>query len=128
MGYGADEDSIEHTGKSGDEGIDGVINQDRLGLQRVYVQAKRYKTGSNISQETLQAFVGALHGKGATSGVFITTSGLTKNAMEYAKHQNNPRIIVIDGIELGKLMVEFEIGVEVQRSFRVVTIDENYFE
>ena len=99
MGYGIDNESLQHTGGPGDEGIDGIINQDRLGIQRIYVQAKRYKDGSNISRETIQSFIGAM--QGATGGVFITTSAFTQNAWEFASKHLTPKIVLVDGIELG---------------------------
>ena len=128
MGYGDGEDSLEHLGGPGDEGVDGVINQDKLGLQRIYVQAKRYKTGNNISGENLQSFMGALKGKGASGGVFITTSKFTTAAQEYANKNIEPRIVLIDGVELGRLLVRHEVGVITIKNYRVMEIDENFFE
>ncbi|MGH3647284.1 MAG: restriction endonuclease [Micromonosporaceae bacterium] len=95
MGYGAERGDFEHRGGPGDRGIDGLIRQDPLGLDRVYVQAKRYAEQSVGSQE-IQAFVGALHGEQADRGVFITTSRVTANALDYVKRIPN-RIILIDG-------------------------------
>jgi len=125
MGYGIDNESLQHTGGPGDEGIDGIINQDRLGIQRIYVQAKRYKDGSNISRETIQSFIGAM--QGATGGVFITTSAFTPNALEFASKHLTPKIVLVDGIELGKLLIKYEVGVVVKQSYKLVEIDENYF-
>ena len=125
MGYGIDNESLQHTGGPGDEGIDGIINQDRLGIQRIYVQAKRYKDGSNISRETIQSFIGAM--QGATGGVFITTSAFTQNAWEFASKHLTPKIVLVDGIELGKLLIKYEVGVVVKQSYKLVEIDENYF-
>ena len=125
MGYGVDSDSLQHTGGPGDEGVDGVINQDALGIQRIYVQAKRYKTGSNISRETIQSFIGAL--QGASGGVFITTSSFTSGALEFASKHLSPKIVLIDGLELGRLMLKYEIGVITQRTYKLMEIDENYF-
>ena len=126
MGYGIDDDSLQHTGGPGDEGVDGVINQDRLGIQRIYVQAKRYKDGSKISRETIQAFIGAL--QGASGGVFITTSEFSLGAREFASKHLSPRIILIDGITLGKLLVKYEVGAVAKKNYKIVEIDENYFE
>jgi len=129
MGYGDSTSALEHLGGPGDEGVDGVINQDKLGLQRIYVQAKRYKSDSTIGRPEIQKFVGALTGLGANGGVFITTSAFTPDARDYAqKSQLSPRIVLIDGVELGQLMVRHGIGVQEQKSYKIVDIDEDYFE
>lgn len=129
MGYGDSTRDIEHLGGPGDEGVDGVIKQDALGLQRMYVQAKRYKSENTIGRPEIQKFVGALTGLGANGGVFITTSSFSTDAREYAhKSQLSPRIILIDGLELGQLMVKHGIGVQEIRSYKIVEIDEDYFE
>jgi restriction system protein len=125
MGYGVDSDSLQHTGGPGDEGIDGIINQDKLGIQRIYIQAKRYKTGNNISRETIQSFIGAL--QGASGGVFITTSNFTTGALEFASKHLSPKIVLIDGPELGRLMLKYEIGVIVRRTYKLMEVDENFF-
>ena len=125
MGYGVDQDSLKHTGGPGDEGVDGIINQDALGIQRIYIQAKRYKDGNNISRETIQSFIGAL--QGASGGVFITTSGFTSGALEFASKHLSPKIVLVDGPELGKLMLKYEIGVIPRRTYKLMEIDENYF-
>ncbi len=125
MGYGVDSDSLQHTGGPGDEGIDGIINQDKLGIQRIYIQAKRYKTGNNISRETIQSFIGAL--QGASGGVFITTSNFTSGALEFASKHLSPKIVLIDGPELGRLMLKYEIGVIVRRTYKLMEVDENFF-
>jgi restriction system protein len=128
MGYGNGEDSLEHLGGPGDEGLDGVINQDRLGLQRIYVQAKRYKDGNNIGRPEVQKFMGALQGQGASGGVFITTSRFSQDAEDYVSKNMTPRIILIDGPELGRLLVKHEVGVVALRSYKVLEIDENLFD
>jgi len=128
MGYGDGEDSLEHLGGPGDEGLDGVINQDRLGLQRIYIQAKRYKDGNNIGRPEVQKFMGALQGQGASGGVFITTSRFSHDAEDYVSKNMTPRIILIDGPELGRLLVKHEVGVVSLRSYKVLEIDENLFE
>ena len=128
MGYGDSETSIEHLGGPGDEGVDGVINQDSLGLQRIYVQAKRYKSENTIGRPDLQKFVGALSGLGANGGVFITTSSFSTEAREYANKNISQRIILIDGQELGRLMVRYGIGVQSKNSYQVVDIDEDFFD
>lgn len=128
MGYGDGDDSLEHLGGPGDEGLDGVINQDSLGLQRIYIQAKRYREGSNIGRPEVQKFMGALQGQGASGGVFITTSKFTEDAEEYVKKNMTSRIILIDGPELGRLLVKHEVGVVSLRSYKVQEIDENFFD
>ncbi len=128
MGYGASETSIEHVGGPGDEGIDGVIHQDTLGLQRIYVQAKRYKAESTIGRPDIQKFVGALAGQGANGGVFITTSSFSADARDYAKKNLNARVVLIDGAEFGLLMVRHGIGVQKRKTYSIVEIDEDYFE
>lgn len=127
MGYGFDATSLEHTGKSGDEGIDGIINQDRLGLQQIYIQAKRYKTGNNVGREAIQTFMGALQGQGAWGGVFITTSTFTQGARDYVNKQMTTKIVLIDGVELGRLLVQNEIGVVVKQNYKIMEMDENFF-
>ena len=128
MGYGDSETSIEHLGGPGDEGVDGVINQDSLGLQRIYVQAKRYKAENTIGRPDLQKFVGALSRKVSIGGIFITTSSFSNEAKEYANTNSSQRIILIDGQELGKLMVRYGIGVQPKNSYQVVDIDEDFFD
>lgn len=128
MGYGASDTDIEHVGGPGDEGVDGVIHQDTLGLQRIYVQAKRYKADSTIGRPDIQKFVGALSGLGANGGVFITTSTFSSEAREYANKNLSARIILIDGNEFGQLMVKHGIGVQKRRTYSIVDIDEDYFE
>lgn len=128
MGYGASDTDIEHVGGPGDEGVDGVIHQDTLGLQRIYVQAKKYKADSTIGRPDIQKFVGALSGLGANGGVFITTSTFSSDAREYANKNLSARIILIDGNEFGQLMVKHGIGVQKRRTYSIVDIDEDYFE
>ena len=127
MGYGGKEGAAEHLGRSGDEGLDGVIRQDALGLDRIYVQAKRYAAKSSIGRPDIQAFVGALHGAQADRGVFITTSRFTDEARVYAERVN-ARLVLIDGDDLGDLMVRHNVGVQIQETFTLKEIDEDYFE
>lgn len=126
MGYGNSHDDLKHLGGSGDGGVDGVIRQDKLGLDEIYVQAKRYSSGS-IGRPDLQSFVGALTGKHATRGVFITTSSFTKDAREFAKAIPNFRVVLIDGEELVKLMIFHKVGVRIESTVELVGIDENFF-
>ncbi len=127
MGYGDDEDSLQHVGGPGDEGVDGVINQDLLGLQRIYVQAKRYAMDKSVGRPSVQSFVGALAGQGANSGIFITTSSFSQDAKDYVEKHMAARIVLIDGVQLGQLMVRHGIGVQSRRSYQVMEIDEDFF-
>lgn len=127
MGYGGAEQRATVIGGSGDGGVDGVIDQDPLGLERVYVQAKRYAKDNNVGRPDIQGFVGALHGKGANRGVFITTSSFTADAREYARTVGL-RVILIDGQRLSELMIKYGIGVQQRQVFTVVELDEDYFD
>jgi restriction system protein len=127
MGYGGAEGSARRIGGSGDGGVDGVIDQDALGLDQVYVQAKRYAADNTVARETIQAFVGALHGNQATRGVFITTSRFSQGAREYAAKVPS-RVILIDGDRLAALMIKYRIGTQVARTYNVVEVDEDFFE
>lgn len=127
MGYGGAEQRGTRIGGTGDEGIDGIIDQDALGLDRIYIQAKRYKAGNNISRETIQAFVGALHGLGATRGVFLTTSAFTPHAITYASNVQS-RVILIDGQRLVALMIKYRVGVQVKRTYTTVEVDADFFD
>lgn len=122
MGYG----DAHHTGQSGDGGVDGFIDEDKLGVDQIYIQAKRYKIGCNIGRETLQAFVGALAGQNARKGVFITTSDFTKQAKEYVP--NGVKVVKINGVRLAKLMIEYNLGVRVKQEYVVKDIDKSFFE
>lgn len=127
MGYGGNDSAAMHLGGSGDGGFDGVINQDALGISRVYIQAKRYKPDSAIGRPDIQGFLGALHHAGAAGGVFITTSRFTRDAETFAT-ASTPRVILIDGTRLGQLMVTHRIGVQERQVFHVVETDEDFFE
>jgi restriction system protein len=125
MGYGGTrKDASRAVGKSGDEGIDGIINEDRLGLEVVYIQAKRWK--DTVSRPELQKFVGALHGQNARKGVFITTSNFSKGAIEYAGGLQD-KVVLVDGEMLANLMVDFGVGVSLERSYDVKRVDSDYF-
>ena len=127
MGYGGAEQRGRRIGGSGDGGVDGVIDQDALGLDQVYVQAKRYGEGNSVGRETVQAFVGALHGMAASKGIFITTSTFTQHAKDYASRIPT-RPILIDGKRLVTLMIKYRVGVQVRQSYHVVDVDEDFFE
>jgi len=127
MGYGSSLDSGDRIGQSGDGGVDGVIREDKLGLDTIYIQAKRYARDNGVGRPAIQGFVGSLMGIGATKGVFITTSYFSKQAIEYADSINNLKVILIDGQQLATLMIEHNVGVSVQRTYEIKQIDENYF-
>lgn len=127
MGYGSTLDSGESIGRSGDGGIDGVIREDKLGLDMIYIQAKRWAKDNGVGRPDVQAFAGSLMGVGATKGVFITTSYFTEHAKSYADNVNNLKVILIDGQQLATLMIEHNVGVSVRETFIVKQIDENYF-
>jgi restriction system protein len=126
MGYGDTEDDLEHLGGSGDGGVDGLIRQDKLGLDQIYIQAKRYESGT-IGRPDIQRFVGALSGKGATRGVFITTSKFSEEARQYVVALPGQKVVLIDGRQLVSLMIQNKVGVEVSRSFELFEINENFF-
>ncbi len=113
-------------GKSGDGGIDGVIYEDRLRLDRIYVQAKRYSPGTSVGRPEVQGFVGSLVGVGASKGVFVTTSTFSSHAISYANGLPQ-RVILIDGARLTELMVEFDVGARVSRTIQVKRLDEDFF-
>lgn len=125
MGYGGPEGSIERLGGGGaDEGVDGVIREDALGLDLIYVQAKSWQ--ETVGRPEIQRFFGALHGKRAGKGVFITTSKFSDGAREYAQGVT-PRVILVDGRQLAQLMIDHNVGVTVQQTFEVKGVDRDYF-
>ncbi len=126
MGYGVH--SI-HKGAAGDEGIDGILYEDRLGLDRVYIQAKRYKADNLVGPSKVREFVGALTNAGAVKGVFATTSAFTVAARDaLPKGSNSARIVLIDGTELAKLMIEHDVGVQTVDIIRLQRLDLQPFE
>jgi restriction system protein len=127
MGYGGSHRSAaEQLGRTGDGGVDGVINEDRLGLDRIYVQAKRYAEENTIHRPAVQAFVGSLVGFGATKGVFVTASRFSSGAREYAKNLPQ-RVILIDGQRLADLMIEHGVGTRAHRTIQIQRLDEDFF-
>jgi restriction system protein len=125
MGYGGSrKEAGEVIGKTGDEGIDGIIKEDKLGLDVIYIQAKRWE--NVISRPEIQKFVGALQGKRAKKGIFLTTSHFSKEAIDYTRMIDN-KVILIDGNELANLMIENEIGVTTINTYFVRRIDTDYF-
>lgn len=127
MGYGGSLGKATRTQLSNDGGIDGVIDQDALGLSRIYVQAKRYASGNSVGRPEVQAFVGALHGAQANQGVFLTTSSFTPGAVAYAESVQL-RVVLIDGPLLAQLMIKHGVGIQVKRAINLVEIDEDFFE
>ncbi len=127
MGYGGKENLFEHTGKSHDGGIDGVIKQDPMGIQNIYIQAKRYASDNTVGSKELQSFSGALQGNGVERGVFITTSSFTKSAKEYVQKLLG-RIVLIDGQELVTLMIKYKVGIQIKEVLEICEIDEDFFE
>lgn len=126
MGYGGTHrDAARVVGQSGDEGIDGIINQDRLGLDVIYVQAKRYAPERSISRPDLQQFVGALVGKGAGKGIFITTSKFTRDARDF--RPANTKLILIDGQALTQYCIDYGVGCTTEHSFEIKRLDSDYF-
>ena len=128
MGYGGLEASTEHLGGPGDEGLDGVIRQDALGLDVIYVQAKRYAAERRIGRPDIQGFVGALMGAKAERGIFITTSSFTPDARSYARATLGTRVVLIDGPELARMMVERNVGAQVADTYELKRIDEDFFD
>lgn len=127
MGYAGAMGNEHHLGKSGDEGIDGVIDQDALGLDRIYIQAKRYASGRTVGRPEIQSFVGALHGARAQRGVFITTSRFSAEARTYLNYAPQ-RIVLLDGDELTRLMVKHGVGVQTEETIILSKVDEDFFE
>lgn len=125
MGYGGVHGRGQVTKFTGDGGIDGVIDQDALGLNKVYIQAKRYASSNAVQRPEVQSFAGALRGK-ADGGVFITTGRFTSGAKDYV-NTSPDRIILVDGQQLVSLMIQYRVGVEVQQTYSVVEVNEDYF-
>ncbi len=125
MGYGGTRDDAgQVVGKSGDGGIDGIINEDRLGLDVIYIQAKRWD--GDVGRPEIQKFVGALAGNKASKGVFITTSGFSKEARAYAG-QVNSKVVLIDGAMLADLMIDYNIGVSTRETYEIKRVDSDFF-
>ena len=128
MGYGSmeeNEDSV--TRKSGDEGIDGIVSADKFGFDSIYVQAKQWKEGNVVGRPEIQKFLGALAGQGATKGIFITTSHFTKEAVEFAAKQLHSKIVLVNGKQLARLMMEYDLGVSTVATYSVKRIDSDFF-
>jgi restriction system protein len=125
MGYGGSiKDAGQALGRSGDEGIDGIIKEDKLGLDIIYIQAKRWQ--GTVGRPEIQKFVGALHGQQAKKGVFITTSGFSKEAEQYASGIY-PKVVLVDGNRLVELMIDYDLGVSTVDTYRIKRIDTDFF-
>lgn len=128
MGYGGSRNKAgESIKRTNDEGIDGIINEDKLGLDVIYLQAKMWKEETTIGRPEIQKFVGALHGQRAKKGVFITTSSFAKTAIDYVK-SIDPKVILIDGETLTNLMIEYNVGVTPIETYQIKKLDLDYFE
>lgn len=125
MGYGYDESASRVVGGVNDGGIDCIIDEDKLGLDKIYVQAKRYARNDTVGRPALQMFVGAM--ENVQKGVFITTSSYTKGALEYAEKQQQKNLRLIDGNMLAEFMVKYEVGISSIKSFNTYKIDKDYF-
>jgi restriction system protein len=126
MGYGGSEsNSGKIVGRVGDEGIDGIIDEDKLGFDRIYIQAKKW-TGNPVGRPEIQRFVGALQGKRAKKGIFFTASTFSEQAINYASSVDT-RVVLVDGEKLADLMVDYCVGVSIASSYEVKKIDTDYF-
>jgi restriction system protein len=110
-----------------DGGIDGRINEDQLGLDQIYIQAKRY-TENSIGRPTVQSFIGAMTGGGCRKGVFVTSSTFTAEAKSYANDLRDMKLVLIDGKKLAELMIQNEVGVQVKSTYRISKVDHDFFE
>lgn len=129
MGYGgAFEEAGIAVGQSGDEGIDGIIREDKLGFSSIYIQAKRWNTETTVGRPEVQKFVGALAGQGALKGLFITTAQFTKEAKNYVNKQSATKVVLVDGEKLAKLMIEFDVGVSTLNTYSIKKIDSDFFD
>ena len=127
MGYGGgDVKQIQGVPRGPDGGIDGKINEDKLGLDQIYIQAKRYSENS-VGRPTIQSFVGAMSGGGCKKGVFVTSSTFTSEAKSFAAGLTDVRLVLIDGVRLAKLMIEHCVGVQVKETIQVAKIDQDFF-
>lgn len=129
MGYGGSfANSARVTQYAHDDGIDGIIYEDKLGLDKIYIQAKRYKLENVVGKPQIQQFSGALDEPKATKGVFITTSSYSKEARQYVDKLNSKKIVLIDGQELAQFMIEYNVGVSTKQVYEIKRIDSDYFE
>ena len=127
MGYGgSQENAARAVGKSGDDGIDGIIDEDKLGLDSIYIQAKRYQKDARIGAHFVRDFIGALQGCKATKGVFLTTASFTKEAIDFISKVQS-RVVLIDGQKLANLMIDYGIGVSTRINYEIRQLDTDYF-
>lgn len=126
MGYGGSIiDAGQTIGKSHDSGIDGIIKEDKLGLDVIYIQAKRLE--NPVGSKEIRNFVGALAGQKANKGVFITTSSFTKDAISFVQAIQQ-KVILIDGQQLAQLMIDYDIGVSLEKNYQIKRVDHDFFE
>ena len=128
MGYGTMEENKDAvTSKSGDEGIDGIVSADKFGFDSIYIQAKQWKPDSVIGRPEIQKFLGALAGQGATKGIFITTAQFSKEAINFTSKQLQSKIVLVNGKQLAKLMIDYNLGVSTVATYKVKRIDSDFF-
>lgn len=129
IGYGGTvEDAAKVIGKTGDEGIDGIIKEDKLGFNMIYIQAKRWDIDRTIGRLEIQRFVGALAGQGASKGLFITTAKFSPQAYEYVKKQHTTKVVLVDGMTLAKFMIDYDLGVSTVSVYPIKKLDTDFFE
>jgi restriction system protein len=129
MGYGGGrQDAAQRIGKTGDGGIDGIIKEDVLGLDTIYLQAKRYQPDTAIGESEIRGFSGSLVGKGATKGVFVATCRFSSAARQFAENNRHQKMVLIDGNDLTRLMIEHHVGVKTEREIKIKKIDADYFD
>lgn len=126
MGYAFDTKSIIRTRYGNDEGIDGIVKEDKFGFRNIYVQAKRWNN-SSVGRPEIQKFLGAVAGQGGTKGLFITTSTFTNEALEYAKKQLQVKLVLVDGKMLTNLMIQYNLGVSIVKTYEIKQLDVDYF-
>lgn len=128
MGYGTMEQNKDAvTRRSNDEGIDGIVSADKFGFDSIYIQVKQWKPDSVVGRPEIQKFLGALAGQGATKGIFITTAQFSKEALDFAKKQLHSKIVLVDGKQLTKLMIDYDLGVSTVATYKVKRIDSDFF-
>lgn len=128
LGYGGSlENAGAVVGQTGDEGIDGIVREDKLGFNLIYIQAKRWDCEKTIGRPEIQKFVGALAGQGAAKGLFITTAKFSTAAYEYAQKQHTTKVVLVDGNTLAKLMIEYNLGVSTETVYKIKRIDSDFF-
>ena len=129
IGYGGTvEDAAKVIGKTGDEGIDGIIKEDKLGFNMIYIKAKRWDIDRTIGRPEIQRFVGALAGQGASKGLFITTAKFSQQAYEYVKKQHTTKVVLVDGMTLAKFMIDYDLGVSTVSVYPIKKLDSDFFE